>query len=208
PASLRAMWEAAMSDCDVGATVITHEALSRGSALNDAWDLVIVDESHRLRNPATRRYATVAAICARSRVLLVSATPLQNSRADLVAQIALFLGRAAWALSDDDVASHVVRSADDDARKLGHEMPRLSGPHLISLGTEDEGIDGLLEMPAPIPAKDESTAATLLLYGLVHQWTSSRAALVAALERRVARGIALISALETGRHPTRAELTA
>src|SRR5262249_5808656 len=107
-----------------------------------------------------------------------------------------------------DVASHVVRSADDDARKLGHEMPRLSGPHLISLGTEDECIDGLLEMPAPIPAKDESTAATLLLYGLVHQWTSSRAALVAALERRVARGIALISALETGRHPTRAELTA
>ena len=33
-------------------------------------------------------------------------------------------------------------------------------------------------------------------------------ALVAALERRMARGVALISALETGRHPTRAELAA
>ena len=207
PAALREMWSAATRDCGCDAALVTHEALSRGPAPMGDADLVIVDESHRLRNPATKRYASVAELCARSQVLLVSATPVQNSRADLVAQIALYLGRAAWPLSDADLASHVVRGAESDARNLD-EMPRLSGPHLVSLATEDDCVDDLLALPPPIPAQDESTAATLLLYGLVHQWTSSRAALVAALERRLARGVALVSALEAGRYPTRAELAA
>jgi superfamily II DNA or RNA helicase len=207
PAALREMWAAAMRDGGVDATIITHEALSRGSAPIDDSDLVIVDESHRLRNPATNRYASTANLCARSRVLLVSATPVQNSRADLVVQIALYLGREAWSLGDADLASHVVRSAEGDQRNVS-EMPRVSGPHVVSLAVEEDCVDELLALPPPIPAQDESTAATLLLYGLVHQWTSSRAALVAALERRLARGVALISALETGRYPTRAELAA
>jgi len=206
PASLREMWTAALRDCRRDATWITHEALSRGAVPSDDPDLVIVDESHRLRNPATGRYASVAALCARSRVLLVSATPVQNSRSDLVAQIALYLGRAAWSLNDADIANHVVRGAD--AGNDRHGVPRLSGPHVVSLAAEDDCIDGLLALRPPIPAKDESTAAALLLYGLVHQWTSSRAALVAALERRLARGVALVSTLETGRYPTRAELAA
>src|SRR5438094_112461 len=66
----------------------------------------------------------------------------------------------------------------------------------------------VLALPPPIPAKDESLAVALLTYGLVHQWTSSRAALVASLGRRRARGIALLAALEAGRQPTRAEMTA
>src|SRR5215831_6003559 len=84
PASLREMWSAALRDCCLDAILITHEALSRGPIPSDDSNLVIVDESHRLRNPATKRYASVAALCARSRVLLVSATPVQNSRADVV----------------------------------------------------------------------------------------------------------------------------
>jgi len=208
PASLREMWTAAMRECDLEAVLLTHEALSRGAALDIDPDLVIVDESHRARNPATRRYASLAALCVRSRVLLVTATPVQNARADLAAQLALYLGRAAWSLTDTEIAAHVVRGAPKDAGSGSLDMPRISGPHVVSLTTEDDCIDDLLALPSPIPARDESTAAALLLYGLVHQWTSSRRALVAALERRLARGVALISALETGRHPSRAELAA
>ena len=208
PASLREMWTAAMRECELEAVLLTHEALSRGAAPDVEPDLVIVDESHRVRNPATRRYAAVAALCGRSRVLLVTATPVQNARADLAAQLALYLGRAAWSLTDTEIATHVVRGAQEGARSGSLDMPRLSGPHVVSLTTDDDCIDELLALPPPIPARDESTAAALLLYGLVHQWTSSRRALVAALERRVARGVALVSALETGRHPSRAELAA
>ncbi len=203
PAALRAMWVAAMHDCGIGAMLVTHEALSRSAATTDA-DLVIVDESHRLRNTNTKRYAAAADLCARARVLLVTATPVQNAGTDLAAQLALFLGRNAWTLGDADVARHVVRAA----RSGVHGIPSVDGPHIVSLAIDDDCIDELLALPPPVPAADESPAAALLLYGLVHQWTSSRAALVAALERRLARGVALVSILETGRRPTRAELAA
>ena len=204
PAALREMWIAAMRECDVDASLVTHEALSRSASSIAEPELVIVDEAHRLRNPGTKRYAAVADLCARARVLLVTATPVQNARDDLAAQLALFLGREAWALSDTEIARYVVRGVRVDAG----EMPRLDGPHVVPLASDDDCVDALLALPPPAPAKDESTAAALLLYGLVHQWTSSRAALVAALERRVARGVALTSVLETGRYPTRAELAA
>jgi superfamily II DNA or RNA helicase len=204
PASLRDMWVAAMNDCDYTATLITHEALSRSAAPRLEPDLVIVDESHRLRNPGTKRYGAMAELCAQSRVLLVSATPVQNARADLAAQLALFLGRAAWTMRDHELARHVVRGATRDAR----DLPRLSGPHIIPLAVDDECVDDILSLPPPVPARDETTAVALLVYGLIHQWTSSRAALVSALERRLARGIALTSVLETGHRPSRAELAA
>lgn len=167
---------------------------------------MIVDEAHRLRSAATRRYAILSDVCRRSRVLLVSATPVQNRRDDLAAQLALFAGRRAWMMSDDELASYVVRNAIDDGRPNG--LPRQSGPHLLSLPVDDDCLDQILALPASVPAKDESIAAALLSFGMIHQWTSSRAALVAALRRRRTRGLALMAALDAGRRPTRAELAA
>jgi superfamily II DNA or RNA helicase len=204
PAVLREMWAAAIRATGIDATLVTHEALSRGAAPNLDPELVIVDESHRLRNPSAKRYASVAALCTRSRVLLVTATPVQNARDDLAAQLALFLGREAWLVADADAARHVVRGA----RIGSDELPRLDGPHTVALPSDDTCVDDLLALPPPIPARGESVAAALLVYGLVHQWTSSRAALTAALDRRLARGVALMSVLETGRAPTRADLAA
>lgn len=203
PAALRDMWTDALRLCGMSATIVSHEALSRGAPAPGEPAVIIVDESHRFRSPATRRYARMAEWCRRSRVLLVTATPLQNRRSDLAAQLALFLGRQAWQMSDDELARHVVRDA---AELTG--VPRIEGPHKIELAAHDDCLDELLALPPPIPARDESLAVTLLTYGLVHQWTSSRAALLAALERRRARGLALSAAVESGRSPTRAELAA
>jgi superfamily II DNA or RNA helicase len=204
PAALRDMWSDALRQCGVSAVVVTHEALSRGATLPAHRGFVIIDEAHRFRSPATRRYAALADLCRQSDVLLVSATPVQNRRRDLAAQLALYVGRRAWQLSDDELAEHVVRGAAGGVRGL----PRLDGPHRLTLVTPDDCLDELLALPPPIPAKDETVVVALLTYGLVHQWTSSRAALVASLERRRARGLALLSAIDAGRQPTRAELSA
>src|SRR5512146_2947034 len=204
PAALRAMWEQALRDCRMAATIVTHEALSRGLRPGGSYTLVIVDEAHRLRSPAARRYDAIADICRRARVLLVTATPVQNRRDDLAAQLALFLGRRAWPMSDAEIARYVVRG--DATGRL--EMPRLSGPHARTFATDDDCLDEMLAIPPPVPARDGSVAAALLAFGLVHQWSSSRAALVASLKRRRARGLALSSALESGTLPTRAELSA
>ncbi len=204
PASLRAMWSAALRACGIDAPLVTHEALSRGAATTDASALIIVDEAHRLRSITTRRYAALSNLSRGARILLVTATPVQNRRADLAAQLALFLGRAAWSMTDAELAEHVVRTASSDHGG----QPALRGPFAIALPEDDDCLDAIASLPPPVPAKNESLAVALATCGLVHQWTSSRAALIAALERRRARGLALSAALEAGRHPTRAELSA
>ncbi|MGH7622695.1 MAG: SNF2-related protein, partial [Gemmatimonadaceae bacterium] len=202
PAALREMWRDAAARAGIDATLVSHEALSRGVQVSPRG-FMIIDEAHRVRSAGTRRYASIAALCARARVLLLSATPVQNRQSDLAAQLALFLGRRAWEAPEDELARHVVRGGFEPV-----SLPTLSGPHAIALVTPDACIDPLLALPPPVPARDESVAAALLTYGLLHQWTSSRAALVAALGRRRARGAALSSAIESGRRPSRAELAA
>ena len=50
-----------------------------------AWDLVVFDEAHHLRNPNTRSHQVAAFICGRSRTaLFLTATPLQTSLEDIV----------------------------------------------------------------------------------------------------------------------------
>jgi superfamily II DNA or RNA helicase len=204
PSALREMWRDALSRSAMSATLVTHEALSRGATLELTSGFVIVDEAHRVRSPNTHRYAQLAEFCRRAHVLLVSATPLQNRRTDLTAQLALFLGRRAWQLSDDELAQYIVRSNGEATT----DLPSLSGPHRIELTTHDDCVDQIVALPAPVPAEDESVAVALLTYSLIHQWISSRAALIAALDRRRARGLSLLAALEAGTRPTRAELSA
>ena len=207
PAALRPTWERSLSNVGMGAVVLGLESLSRcldPSAIATA-DVVIVDESHHLRNRATKRYAAVATICARSRVILLSATPLQNRLADIAAQLALFVGDRACSLSDEQLASLIVRrrNATHDAR-----LPDIDGPHRVKLECDDDLLDDLLALPPPLPPSDGGDGGALVSYTLVRRWASSQAALVATLERRLASALAIESALETGRLPTRAELAA
>jgi superfamily II DNA or RNA helicase len=51
---------------------------------------VFIDESHRFRSETTQSYALLAQICLGKRVVLVSATPLNNAPQDILSQIKLF----------------------------------------------------------------------------------------------------------------------
>lgn len=54
------------------------------------FDIVLIDESHRFRTEDTETYAKLAQICRGKKVILVTATPYNNSPKDLLAQIKLF----------------------------------------------------------------------------------------------------------------------
>ena len=56
----------------------------------DKYKNIIIDESHRFRNETTISYEKIAEICRGKRVILVSATPYNNSPMDILAQIKLF----------------------------------------------------------------------------------------------------------------------
>ena len=63
PAALREMWSDAARQAGVSAPrFVSVESLSRGASCalgTDEPDLLIVDEAHHVRTPATRRYAAV-----------------------------------------------------------------------------------------------------------------------------------------------------
>lgn len=206
PAALVDAWRHSAARAGIDASFISAERLSRGAPPPVADpELVIVDEAHHFRNPRTKRYAALAEICDRSRVLLLSATPLQNRRDDLVAELGLFLGDAAAAASDEELARFVVRRRAADA---GIRLPCVVGPHRVDLPVADDLLDELLALPPPVLGRDEGEAAALVCYTLLRQWSSSRAALVAGLRRRLAKALALTASLEAGRWPSREELMA
>jgi superfamily II DNA or RNA helicase len=54
------------------------------------YKYVVVDEAHRFRNENTQAYANLLDICRGKKVILVTATPLNNSIDDIFAQLKLF----------------------------------------------------------------------------------------------------------------------
>ncbi|PIY79673.1 MAG: helicase [Candidatus Pacebacteria bacterium CG_4_10_14_0_8_um_filter_43_12] len=58
--------------------------------LHKEFDIVVIDESHRFRTEETETYAKLAQICRGKKVVLVTATPYNNSPKDLLSQIKLF----------------------------------------------------------------------------------------------------------------------
>lgn len=91
PASLTAQWEDTARRIGVPLSIISHERVSRGTLPESRAVCVIVDESHRFRNPATRRYPALARWLVGRRALLLSATPVVNRLEDLAHQLLLTL---------------------------------------------------------------------------------------------------------------------
>ncbi|MDB4884425.1 MAG: hypothetical protein JWL95_3191 [Gemmatimonadetes bacterium] len=202
PAALRPTWRDAIQRAGLTCSITSHESLSRGVAPSCDFGGIIVDESHRFR-PTSRRHAMLARLAARAPVLLLSATPLQNRTRELAAQLALFLGDAAYRLDAGELARYVVRGAP----LASCVLPRVAPPRWLSVHADDgEVLRAILALPPPPRAADSGDGGALLLISLVRAWTSSRAALLATVRRRRQTLVAIQQCFDEGRVPTRAEL--
>jgi superfamily II DNA or RNA helicase len=96
---------------------LSHTALSRGrtwcALRGDA--LVVVDEAHAFRNPATRRYHALAVLCEDADVLLMTATPVNNALSDFHHIVRLFARAGSFA----DVGVPDLAAATDSAMSGG-----------------------------------------------------------------------------------------
>lgn len=209
PAALRASWEDAARSARIAMPFVSLESLARGAAFDHAPDYVVIDEAQHLRNPTTRGFASCRALCANAKVLLLSATPVQNRTADLRVVLSLFLGERAQALSVESLASFIVRrDAGQIAEASGIALPTAKAPQWLHPAEDADCLDRIVALPPPLTPADAGDGGALLTYTLVRQWASSRAALKSALTRRIARACALEDSLAEGRLPTRAELAA
>jgi len=64
-----------------------EDILEKGTA---KYKNIIIDEAHRFRNQGNRTYEMLAEICREKRVILVTATPYNNSPWDILSEIKLF----------------------------------------------------------------------------------------------------------------------
>ncbi len=210
PAALRAMWHEACARCEVAADFVSAESLSRSAPLAESdADLVLVDEAHWFRNPATRRYRRLARRCRSATVLLLSATPLHNRPADLDALFALFLGSRAKRLTPHDAAQLTVRRGRDDAsRGESRPPPRVRATEWWRVGADPRVVAALTAIAPPVPLRDGELAMGLLRLTLLRRLSSSHAALRATLRRMLARSLALLQAAQSGRYPSARELRA
>lgn len=92
PPVLKNYWRTSLQDFGVPAHI---ESLGKLESLinehgTDRYDYIVVDESHRFRNEATQAYANLLDICRGKKVILVTATPLNNTIDDIYAQLKLF----------------------------------------------------------------------------------------------------------------------
>ncbi len=105
PASLKPMWENELRSAAISAYVITQERLGTDEfdmhEVADA-DVILVDEAHNFRNKRAKRYFQLETILAangrrgrsggRKKLILLTATPINNNIFDLYNQINLFTG--------------------------------------------------------------------------------------------------------------------
>jgi YD repeat-containing protein len=106
PAALQKMWQDELMSASIAARIVTQESLGREefdpSDLLDA-DLVLVDESHNFRNRTAQRYDALERLLAannrrgrvsgeRKKLILLTATPINNTVFDLYNQVALITG--------------------------------------------------------------------------------------------------------------------
>lgn len=89
PAPLTSQWKKLLEHTTGPVTICSHTRLHRLPS-HPPFHFVVVDEAHAFRNPRTRRYSALARLCHHARVLLLTATPINNSILDLLALLRLF----------------------------------------------------------------------------------------------------------------------
>lgn len=105
PASLRQMWTDELRSATIAAAVLSQEELGQPDFDPTPWgdvDIILIDESHNFRNRTTQRYENLERILAanarrgrdgsRKKVVMLTATPINNTIFDLYNQITLFTG--------------------------------------------------------------------------------------------------------------------
>ena len=91
PPVLVSYWDSVLRDFDVAAKVESLGKLDRliESGIDD-YQYVFIDEAHRFRNDDTESFKLLHEICYGKKVVLISATPINNYTSDIENQIYLF----------------------------------------------------------------------------------------------------------------------
>ena len=99
------MWDDELHSATISAAILSQEELGQANLDPSPYgeaDVVLIDESHNFRNRSTQRYENLENIIgwnrgrgregSRKKIILMTATPINNNIFDLYNQITLFTG--------------------------------------------------------------------------------------------------------------------
>lgn len=169
----------------------------------ERYDYIVVDEAHRFRNENTQSYANLLDICRGKKVILVTATPLNNTVDDIFTQLKLFQApknstipgipnlekyfsnfrtRLAKIEKSDPEYKKLIKVISDDIRNsiLRYVMVRRTRTDVMTYFKQDMKLQGLtfpnLDNPQKIVYKYEGELETIFNNTIkkLHEFTYAR----------------------------------
>ncbi|MGQ0560315.1 MAG: SNF2-related protein, partial [Gemmatimonadota bacterium] len=224
PASLRRLWRTELRRIAAGEAVqlFSHTQIALGHALRLNAGLIVVDEAHAFRNPRTRRYRALHLLCRPARVVLITATPVNNSLSDLYFQLRLWCSDHAFRdLGIGSLKAALLESPRDRARILracmirrtraevrgsaeragfpAHVRTEVIGYQLpIAAAQLGRLLGSLAFAPYRVAQHASAFAPEVLRFGLLKRMESGVAAMRASLSRQICFYEEFIAALERG----------
>ena len=139
PNAVQKSWKKHKDDLKLhGVEITTHDSVKKLED-KESFDLIIIDESHNFRTTTASRYAELQTLCkipytspsaqtqsTRKRVILLSATPQNNSPKDLETQIYLFRDKRDTAIVESQSLERFFKTINDDYDKLNRERKELN----------------------------------------------------------------------------------
>jgi len=165
PAQLVKMWRKELSEATIPHEIVTMEKLGQGG-LDPAdfagFEVVLVDESHNFRNP-NNRYDALTRITGAGRqkkLILLTATPINNGVFDLYNQISLFTRGDERYFAKAGIPylrRYFIEAVEDgDILNLMEEVAVRRTRHFVAQNYPDAEIDGeKIHFPKRRPLKTE-----------------------------------------------------
>ncbi len=208
PAILEEQWQRVARSLGVAISFRSHEAMRRGHPAPPG-PVVVVDESHRFRNPVTQRYRALAPQLIGRRALLLTATPVVNRLADLTHQLRLAVPDDALRLDGIPSLGGALEASLPPAalnrlvitgRRPTPGVPLRLPTRTIDWGRDDAGLARTVRSLDRLRLARDPAIAALVRSSFQRALASSPAALIASL-RRYRRLLAHAADARRGGHP-------
>lgn len=109
-----------VSRCDVISLGKLDKVIERGA---DKYGYIFIDEAHRFRNSGTDSFKKLHEICWGKKVVLISATPINNYTSDIENQLYLFQSKQGGTINGIKNLEGFFRGLKSDLRKLTKGTP-------------------------------------------------------------------------------------
>ncbi len=119
PPVLKDYWESVLKEfdvarCDVESLGKLDKVISKGT---DKYEYVFIDEAHRFRNSDNESYSMLHQICRGKKIILISATPINNYTSDIENQLYLFQAKQSGNING-------IKNLDGFFRKLEGQLKK------------------------------------------------------------------------------------